>query len=73
MANVSNSVDVFDRCFVIIWGQDLTILSDFDPDFFKSNAFGLSTSSDGKQDSVKSVLDFVLPLLEGDYFFALWI
>lgn len=73
MADITDGVDVVDGGSVVVGGEDFTVLGNFDSNVFEADLFGFGASSDGKEDGVVSVFDFVLSLLEGDYFSTFWV
>jgi hypothetical protein len=66
MTDITNSINIVDGGFVVFSGKDLTVFGNFDANVFKTDLFGLGASSDGKEDSIKSVFDFVLSLFVCD-------
>lgn len=73
MANIADGVDAVNWCFVIFCSEDFSILSDFNSNFLEADSFGLGASSDGKQDSIEYIFNFVVALFKSDYFSSLWV
>ena len=67
MADITNGVNIVDGGSVIFSGQDFTVFGNFDTNIFKTDLFGLGASSDGKEDGIEGIFNFVLSLFVGDY------
>jgi hypothetical protein len=70
VADITDSVDVVYGAFVVLSGEDFAVLGNFDANIFKTDIFGLGTSSNSKENSVECVFDLLLALFVGDYFFS---